>query len=345
MSRIFVGGVGAVSPAGWGMTALREALRTGDLLPARALDRPGRAAPLECRPVPEPATRPAFLAHPRLRRTSPITHYAAAAALEAMAPLKERGQPAPRIGVVMCLDGGCVHYSCRFFEEVLKDPATASPLLFPETVFAALGSSVAALLPETPLLNTLIGDSANFLQGLAMGAEWLLDNRIDVALVIGAEEINWVLADALWHLERSAVLSAGAGAVALVRDSELSCGVEVQAITNAHTYSSRVSRSDAAKNVRRELPSVAVTDLLCDSSAGNFTTDKAEQSAWPDWSGPRLSVRRVLGEGMVAAAAWQCAAAVDAILAGQSSAANLSVMGTNQQAIGARFIKAPNQLP
>ena len=90
MSRVFVAGVGAVSPAGWNVAALREALDHGQPLPTEPVVRPGWEKPLQARPVPSPATRPEFLAHPRLRRTSPITHYAAAAALEAVAGLRAK---------------------------------------------------------------------------------------------------------------------------------------------------------------------------------------------------------------------------------------------------------------
>ena len=41
MSRIFVAGLGAVSPAGWKVAALREALAQAEPLPAQSLERPG----------------------------------------------------------------------------------------------------------------------------------------------------------------------------------------------------------------------------------------------------------------------------------------------------------------
>ena len=41
----------------------------------------------------------------------------------------------------------------------------------------------------------------------------------------------------------------------------------------------------------------------------------------------------------MAAAAWQCVAACDAIATGQFSAVNVSLVGANQQAIGVRFQK------
>jgi hypothetical protein len=48
----------------------------------------------------------------------------------------------------------------------------------------------------------------------------------------------------------------------------------------------------------------------------------------------------MLGEGFVAAAAWQCVAAVDALARQLYQSAYVSVVGCNQQAIAARFSKS-----
>jgi hypothetical protein len=45
----------------------------------------------------------------------------------------------------------------------------------------------------------------------------------------------------------------------------------------------------------------------------------------------------ILGEGLMAAAAWQCVTACDLIATGQFTAANVSLVGANQQAVGIRF--------
>jgi hypothetical protein len=369
MSRIFIAGLGAVSPAGWNVAALREALDKGEPLPTQPMVRPGWEKPLPARLVPNPPVRPEFLAHPRLRRTSPITHYAAAAALEAVAGL--RTNPAAkkfRLGVVVCLQSGCVQYSCRFYDETLKNPATASPLVFPETVYAAPASHIAALLENVVLAYSLVGDPSAFLQGVALGAGWLEENRVDACLVIGAEETNWIMADALWHLDRRAIVTAGAGALCLCREAKLSSGVELAAITDSHTYSARLDRTQAAQAMRGQLgefdcrarreecsPERLVTssatkqdkngknspkELLCDGIGNSPRTDAAELAAWRDWTGPRVSPKRILGEGFMAAAAWQCVAACDAVANGRFTAANVSLVGSNQQAIGARFTVA-----
>jgi hypothetical protein len=339
MSRVFVNGWGAVSPAGWGLAALREALDKGEPLPTQAVERPGWKQPLRARLVPKPAERPQFLAHPRLRRSSPITHYAVAAALEATAGL--RLEEARRgLGIVVCLQSGCVQYSYRFFEEALSDPATASPLLFPETVFAAPASHLAAVLGNTPRVDTLIGDPACFLQGVALGIEWLEEKRVDACLVIGAEETNWLSADALWHFEHSVVISGGAGAVCLSLAPREAAGVEIDVITDPHTYTERQSRTRAAQAMRNQLPDGAPDQLLCDGLRDSPRADAPERAAWRGWSGPRLSPKRVLGEGQMAAAAWQCVIAGDAVARGRFKAATVSLVGCNQQAMGARFIRS-----
>src|SRR2546430_7162551 len=192
-SDIFVQVIGAVSPAGWGALPLREALAKGEPLPVKELARPGWARSLRVRPVPPPSPRPNFLAHARLRRTSPITQYAVAAALEALGDDVARvSSGSLRLGIVFCVMAGCVNYSRRFYDETLKDPATASPLVFPETVFNAPASHLGALLGTTAINYTLVGDPSIFLQGLALAADWLEAGRVDGCLIIGAVEVEWL---------------------------------------------------------------------------------------------------------------------------------------------------------
>jgi hypothetical protein len=341
MSRIFIAGIGAVSPAGWNIAALRAALEKNEPLPVQTLARPGWEKPLQTRLVPNPPTRPEFLAHPRLRRTSPITHYAAAAALEALAGL--RANPAAknfRLGIIACLQSGCVQYSCRFYDETLKHPVTASPLVFPETVHAAPTSHVAALLENVALAYTLVGDPSAFLQGVTLGALWLAENRVDACLVVGAEETNWIIADALWHLDRRAIVTAGAGALCLCRDAKLSIGVELSAITDAHSFSARQNRTQATQAMRQQLGKNSPDELLCDGLGGSPCTEAVERATFADWIGQRVSPKKILGEGLMAAAAWQCVAACDAVAEKKFDSASVSLVGANQQAIGARFMVA-----
>lgn len=337
MTRLFISGTGAVSPAGWNVPALCAALDAGVPLPTQSLPRPGGQPPIHARLVPAPAPRPAGFAHPRLRRASPLSQYAAVAALDAVATLPAAAR-AGRLGLLFCLQSGPVQYACRFYEEALKDPATASPLVFPETVHAAPASHVAALLGNVDFVQTFVGDAGAYLQTVALAADWLGEGALDAVVVVGAEEPHWLYSEAGWLFDHGIILGAGAGALCLTSREEWSQGVEIEMITSPRIYTTATSQTRAAAAVRRELPAGTAAELLCDGQGVAQRFDRAERAAWRDWPGPRLSPRHILGEGFVAAAGWQCAAAADALCRKRFSAAQISIVGCSEQAIGARLV-------
>jgi 3-oxoacyl-(acyl-carrier-protein) synthase len=339
-TQIIVRGIGAVSPAGWSVGALRDALQKNEPLPVKDLPRPGWEKGFCVRGVPAPESRPAFLAHARLRRTSPIAQYAVGACVQALgddAALVSAGQL--RLGIVLSVMSGCVNYSRRFYDETLRDPATASPLVFPETVFNSPASHIAALLGATSINYTLVGDPGTYLQGLALAADWLVQDRVDACLVVGAEELDWLTAGALRLFQRSVVMSEGAGALYLARERSGAVNVVLETVTDAHLFLAKQDRFCAAARMRAELPAGDAKEVLCDGRQNILRLDAAEKRAWRGWPGSEISPKTILGEGLMAAAAWQCVAAVDALSGKNFSAANVSVAGTNQQAIGARFVK------
>lgn len=340
MSRIFIHGSGAVSPAGWGVEPLRACMKNSIPIPPKSLPRAGWDVPLSIRQVPAPKERPSCFSHSRLRRASPISQYLVAASLEAVgpdAPLIAQGKI--RLGVVLCVMSGCVNYSRRFYDEVLRDPSTASPLVFPETVFNAPASHIAAVL-STPALNyTLVGDTGALLQGLALGANWLLEDRVDACIIAGGEESDWLTATAFRLFSRSQILSDGAGALYLKKDMPGHASAELHSVTDSHPFNSKQDRFRAAQKVRSELPPQSTGHLLADGLQNVPRLDAAETSAWHDWTAARISPKSLLGDGLMAASAWQCVLAVDALSQNQYTAANVSVTGCNQQAIGAHFVK------
>lgn len=322
------------------MKPFRDAPTRGEGILTKDLPCPG-AHPLRVRQVPPPSPRPAFLGHARLRRTSPIAHYAVAAALEALGEdAAKQSAGGFRLGVVYCALGGCVNYSRRFYDEVLKDPSTASPLVFPETVYNSPASHLAALVGTTAVNYTLVGDPGTFIQGLVIAADWLTDNRVDGCLVIGAEEMDWLTAGAMRLFERKTIFSDGAGALYLRREPGQNPAVKLKAITNAHLFSNSRTRGQAIRLARAELNGAHEHAVLCDGLQGLPHADREEQEAWGDWSGKRLSVKSILGEALLASVAWQCVAAVDALRENAYDVANISVAGTNQQAIAAQFARA-----
>jgi 3-oxoacyl-(acyl-carrier-protein) synthase len=338
LNEISVSGIGAVSPAGWGMEALRSVMKSGQEAPVSDLERPGWPAPLRVRRVPAPETRPSFSSHPRLRRSSPISQFAVAAALEALGAAPEDARyDAGRLGIVTCVMTGCVNYSRRFYDEVLRDPATASPLIFPETVFNAPASHLGALLDTETISYTLVGDPGTFLQGLALAGSWLFHKEVDECVVVAAEEADWLTSDAFRYFNRDVILAEGAAAVALRRGAIAKREVMLKAVTGSHTYANGVRPTEAAARMKAELLSSGEADLLCDGATGVPHLDAPELEAWKDWPHARVSPKRLLGEGLAAGAAWQSVLAIDSLFHTEHESAYVSVTGCNQQAIGARF--------
>jgi hypothetical protein len=339
--QVYVHGTGAVSPAGWNVPALIQALEKTVPLPLEDLPRPGWNHPLKFRPVPSLTERPAFLRHPRLRRTSPITQYAVSAALEAARPdLDAIQQGGIRLGVALCTMSGCVTYSRRFYDETLREPATASPLVFPETVFNAPASHLAAVLGSAAIDYTLVGDIGSFFQGLALAGHWFAQDIVDACLVVGAEEMDWLTADAFRLFSRGIRLSAGAGAIYLKPQSPRADAIRLQAVTDPWIFLNRGQRQEACSRVRAELLESGPAALLCDSRQGVRHLDEVERLVWKGWTGSRISPKTILGEGLTAASAWQCIAAVEKLRGLPGQSALVSLVGCNQQAVGARFGRA-----
>jgi hypothetical protein len=339
MSELSILGIGAVTPAGWGVVPLRRALENGRPLPVQEIARPGWHRTLAVRRVPAPESKPAFLAHPRLRRTSPISQYAVAAALEALGPDVEpvtKGQL--KLGVIVCVMSGCVNYSRRFYDEVLRDPATASPLVFPETVFNAPGSHLAALLGTTAVNYTLVGDPGSFLMGLVVAGDWLAQGLVEGCIIVAAEESDWLTADAFRLFTRQLVIADGAGAI-YVRLARAGAGVRVQAISEALLFTNQSGRRKAIQAAAAEARRYAAGALLCDAIQGVPRLDQPEMDAWEDWTGPRISPGRILGQGLMASAAWQCVSAVDCVARGVHPRAIVHLSGINEHVMWASFEK------
>jgi hypothetical protein len=329
LSRIFIHGIGAVSPAGWGVPALNRVIKDGATLPVQTLVRPGWEKPLRVRTIPPPSSRPAFLAHPRLRRSGMMTHHIVAAALEALgSDLAIDEGSRGRLGVIVCMMAGGVTYTRRFYEEVLREPATASPLVFPETVFNAPASHLSAYLRSATVNYTLVGDDGMFLQGLALAADWLELGHADACLLVGAEEMDWIVADAVRLFRRGAIYTGGAGALYLKKDQP--AAVELKTITDSFSFTQKQNRAMAMQKMASQLGGGAREELMCTGDEQPGMRDR--------YPGPHLALKPLLGEAFVASAAWQCVAGCAAVAQQEYPAALVSISGTNQQAIGARLV-------
>ena len=278
----------------------------------------------------EGATTPKFA---RLRRTSPISKFAAAAVAEALGEtrLAEIAAGKLRVGVIFTLTNGCVNYSNRFFGEALADPAMASPILFPETVFNAPSSHLSAMIGSSSPNDTLIADSTGFFSGIVLAVESIERGDVNGCLVVSSEEIDWLSAEGLRYYSRKYLPSEGAAAVYL----EAADGpVKLLRLPDPISLSSN-TRSQAAREIRDILaPNDDGLTLLIDGRAGIERFDHPETAAWSDWKGPRWSPRGILGEGMGVSSALQIVAAAEALKSGLFNQVAVSAVGANQQAAG-----------
>jgi hypothetical protein len=341
---ISIAGWGAVSAAGWGVAPLVEALASDESLSVEERTRKGAARPLKVRPVPpaDPSTR---LKHPRIRRASPQVRFAAAAAIEAMGVrrLAEAKAGAWPLGIVFATVCGAVQYSNRFYREVLDDPATASPILFPETVYNSASSHLSAILETQAVNYTLVGDTAEFLAALRLGVQWLREGGCDGCLIVGSEEIDWVSGEAMQLFDREGIATEGAGALFIELENKrepTEASLALKQIVEPVTYLNYNEKTEAIAAIRNALDSnIPPQSLLVDSVLGHSRTDRAEASAWASWAGPRLQPSLKLGNAMGAGAALQAVAACEYLQNGCAEDAIVSAAGHHHQCAAAWIAK------
>ena len=269
--------------------------------------------------------------HPRLRRASAISRFAAAAGLEALqnAGVKFGSQNDDRIALVFAISNGGVIYTKRFYRDIVETGAqSASPLLFPETVFNAPASHLAAILGITGATYTLVGDSAVGLLAIRMAEDLMTNDSLDYCLVVGAEEVDWLLCDAYrrWRLlrleppvepfseiERGMILSEGAGAIVLARQGSLM-------IERTHTGGYFRKRTEAKEILKRIISDLAESkiDFVISSANGTFI-DQAEcralQRLIPDTI--IYTAKPAVGESVGAAGLWQVILGAQALARGE----------------------------
>ncbi|MCB1088297.1 MAG: hypothetical protein KDM63_14710, partial [Verrucomicrobiae bacterium] len=296
--------------------------------------REGRERNFQVRRVPAPVEKLPFLRDPRLRRASPVARFAVAAALEAIGDgrLEAIRSGDYRLGVVFSLVNGCVNYSARFFGEVLADPSLASPILFPETVYNAPASHLGALLGATGANVTLVGDSSQFIEGLKMASRWLEDEACDGVVVVGAEEFDWLTAEAFQIFAPRAIFAEGAGALFLEKAGD---GATLDAVIGPELYVDRRPKRLVVAELAGRIPMEQgqVSDsALYDRTDGDSRFDADETAAWRHFPSPRISINQLMGEAGGAAVAWQCVLA-----AASGGKAIVSAAGENESAATLRI--------
>jgi 3-oxoacyl-(acyl-carrier-protein) synthase len=326
-----IAGMGWVTPLGSGIDEVWGRLQRGEEGAAEPIsDSVGKKTYPVFR-VPTTALKD-LPVHPRLRRASAISRFAVAAGLSA---LRESGvnvdaTNAKRIALIFAISNGGVIYTKRFYHDIVASGAdAASPLLFPETVFNAPASHLAAILGITGATYTLVGDGAVGLLAIKMAEDLMMDDALEYCLVIGAEEAEWLLCDAYakWRLlrgkppispfqqpPRGMILSEGAGAILVARQG----AVKIAKTDGGSNYPKRSKLAEAAAQVLKNLGDVPADTVIIGSAGGTFV-DEAEAKAISSVL-PRSAVytpKPALGESVGASGLWQTIIGATALRARQ----------------------------
>ncbi len=320
-----IAGMGLITPLGRGVDPVWERLLHGDEACGQPITDAISEKVYAGFRVPDDALKD-LPSHPRLRRASAISRFASAAGLDALAEARSTiGEiDAERMALVFAVSNGGVVYTKRFYHNVVESGAqSASPLLFPETVFNAPASHLAAILGITGASYTLVGDGAVGVLAMKMASDLLDNGELESCLVVGAEESDWLLCDAYhrWRLlknqppvepfhdpPRGMILSEGAGAVLLARQG----AVEIDAIDAGGNFS---QRREANEIVRRILHDLADEHACVVASANGTFVDLAERDAIKHElpSASVYSAKPALGESVGASALWQVIAGAQAL--------------------------------
>src|SRR5580704_15685097 len=182
-------GLGWVTPLGADLDEVWARLVRGDTAEPKLITNPETGREHVYAPVP-PKTVEALGRNPRLRRSSAISYFAVAAGLAALedAGVAITPESAARTALVFAISSGGVIYTRKFYEQIVKQGAnTASPLLFPETVYNAPASHLAAQLGIDGASYTLVGDASAGLAALQLGEQLLALDQADYCVVVACE--------------------------------------------------------------------------------------------------------------------------------------------------------------
>jgi len=320
-----IAGAGWITPLGRGIDHVWDRLERGDEASTQSISGKKDTKNYSGFLVPEKMLKD-LPSHARLRRASAISRFAAAAGMDAIAQAEAAGLTIDmtRLALIFAASNGGVIYTKRFYQGIVEAGAqSASPLLFPETVFNAPASHLAAILGINGASYTIVGDGAVGILAIKMASDLLEAQSLDFCLVVAAEEADWILCDAYrkWRLLKSqrpivpfrepplgTILSEGAGALLLARKG-------FARVVSIHAGGNFSHQRQAPHILGRILHDLRDPDACMIASANGTFVDLAESEAIRRISPEAVvySPKPALGESVGASAMWQIIVAAQAL--------------------------------
>lgn len=334
-------GIGLVTAAGNEPGTLLDAIRAGvSPTTTDALLPGGRAGHRVALVTTEPP--PELVRHPRFRRASRISLLAADAALRAMRDAgldPASGADREGLALVFAVSTGSVVYSARFFAQVVETgPAMASPLLFPETVYNAPASHLAAFLGLDGLCETLVGDAPAGISALARAGELLATGQARRVVVVGAEEIDASVCEGYSRWRIRPVMAEGAAALVLSAGPDGTAPLLAGIGETIGPAKGTGAAKSLARAIAAALGEAPPPGAIVGSADGTFL-DRVESEALRLAGLPPAGMlpKRAIGEPIGAGALVQAAVACALLRAGEIGSALVTCAGFRGQFAAARF--------
>lgn len=280
MMKAAITGMGLVTPFGRDLPKVWQAIEEGRLPDPTAEPTSFDAPPCPVLRVPDSHLTEAE-ALPRLRRSSRISLLAVTAAQDAIVQAGLTPDQLERTALVFTTSDGGIAYTRRFYSEVVQSDS-GSPLLFPETVYNAPTSHIAARLKLSGEAITLAGDAASGLAAVRLGSILLSTGDVDHCLVVSAQEVDEITCEAYRSLglirptidreSPTACFAEGAAALVLAREGP----IMVHAPHPGFTSTSKARATEQMERILENLLTLCHPDTIISGQSG-VSSDTIEE--------------------------------------------------------------------
>jgi len=323
--------VGFVSPLGSEIGEVCDRIMALERLEPAAMEIPGRSVAGAVLRVPPSETIGREVA--RLRRSSTISLFACEAARRAIAAVPDT--KLARTALIFASTNGAVIYTRKFYKDV-AECGNGSPIFFPETVYNAPASHVAAALGIDGEVLTLVSDTTAACDALRMASELIASDTVETCLVVASEELDPITWEAYhrWGLARSMEKSRGAvlseGAVALVLGRANPAHPQIERVHPGGVYRRSLPAREALREVFGELCNTARPDLVVSSHSGTrFDQPETDALASLFPNTPIVRPKQSTGEAFAVSALLQTAVAIEQIRRNAAQSILIPVTGWN----------------
>lgn len=240
---------------------------------------------------------------PRFRRSTPLSLFLAESIASTLDPIPDPS----RLGLIVITFTGSITYSRKFYQEIVEQgPRSASPMLFPETVFNSPASHVASYFNIGGPVYSLLGDERAWISGLETAALWLQLKRADQVLVAAAYEMDDMSIEA-YHaagwIRKGLIPTEGAGTL-LLQSPNTDTPYQIHSLQQSFLHRTRPEFEKHQET------------LLKNSAPENIS--------WNPWTFSRKSTP--VPHAFCASAAWQTIRAI-----GSNKTVSIPILGCNHQ--------------